>query len=145
MSNTNIKAAKISVDVCRNDPVDIKAGGTEWLGFDFFVDEKSSNDMIKFIKVSLEHLSIPLASIGVVETLMMAKDKTWGKERILEVINREAEYLNQLDYEPNFIILDDDTDMDHLIDYLVKTSIAVGLTKENVDEAIIKLTKKRTQ
>lgn len=93
MSNTNIKASKISVDVCRNDPVDIKAGGTEWLGFDFFVDEKSSNDMIKFIKVSLEHLSIPLASIGVVETLMMAKDKTWGKERILEVINREAEYL----------------------------------------------------
>lgn len=51
------------------------------------------------------------------------------------------EYLNQLDYQPNFIIIDDDTDMDNLIDYLIKTSISVGLTKENVDEAIKKLIK----
>lgn len=53
-------------------------------------------------------------------------------------------YLSTLDHQPNFIILDDDTDMESLIDYLIKTNIQVGLTKENIEEAIIKLTKKRT-
>ncbi|MBE6146455.1 MAG: hypothetical protein E7171_07515 [Firmicutes bacterium] len=53
-------------------------------------------------------------------------------------------YLDTLETQPNFIILDDDTDMESLIDYLIKTNIQVGLTKENIEEAIIKLTKKRT-
>ena len=53
------------------------------------------------------------------------------------------EYLATLEHQPNFIILDDDTDMESLIDYLIKTNIQVGLTKENIEEAIIKLTKKR--
>jgi hypothetical protein len=35
--------------------------------------------------------------------------------------------------------------MDNLIDYLIKTNIKVGLTEENVEEAILKLTKIRTQ
>lgn len=53
-------------------------------------------------------------------------------------------YLEQLDYIPNFIILDDNSDMEELINHLVKTNIKVGLTESNVEEAIIKLTKKRT-
>lgn len=53
-------------------------------------------------------------------------------------------YLSTLEHEPNFIILDDDTDMEDLTEYLIKTNISVGLTKENIEEAIIKLTKKRT-
>ena len=64
-----------------------------------------------------------------------------NKPRGIEI----QEYLNQLDYKPNFIILDDDTDMENLIDYLIKTNIKVGLTEENVEEAILKLTKIRTQ
>ena len=64
-----------------------------------------------------------------------------NKPRGIEI----QEYLKHLDYQPNFIILDDDTDMDNLIDYLIKTNIKVGLTKENVEEAILKLTKIRTQ
>lgn len=53
------------------------------------------------------------------------------------------EYLSTLEHQPNFIILDDDTDMEELQEYLIKTNISVGLTKENTEEAIIKLTKKR--
>lgn len=93
MSNTNIRVSKIGVDICRNDPVDVRAGGPEWLGFDFYVDEKSSDEMIKFIKVSLKHLNIPLVSIGVIDTLVMSSGDVWNKERILESLNREAEYL----------------------------------------------------
>ena len=50
-------------------------------------------------------------------------------------------YLDNLEIQPNFIILDDDTDMEELIQYLIKTNISVGLTKENVNEAVLKLTK----
>ena len=58
--------------------------------------------------------------------------------------NEIKAYLSTLDQTPNFIILDDDTDMEDLIDYLIKTNISDGLTKQNTEEAILKLTKKRT-
>lgn len=41
----------------------------------------------------------------------------------------------------NFVILDDDSDVDDLLPYLVHTNRQVGLTKENVQQAIEKLTK----
>lgn len=41
----------------------------------------------------------------------------------------------------NFVILDDDSDMDDLLPYLVHTNRHLGLTKENVQQAIKKLTK----
>lgn len=59
--------------------------------------------------------------------------------------NEIKEYLNTLEEEPNFIILDDDTDMEDLIEYLIKTNIKVGLTKENADEGIKKLSKNMNQ
>ena len=52
------------------------------------------------------------------------------------------DYISRLSRQLNFIILDDDTDMEDLIDYLIKTNIQVGLTKDDVEKAIIKLTKK---
>lgn len=36
----------------------------------------------------------------------------------------------------HFVILDDDTDMAHLSDRLVRTDMAVGLTRENVEQAL---------
>ena len=53
-----------------------------------------------------------------------------------------GEYLKTLDKDVNFIILDDSSKMGVLVEYLVKTDISVGLTYENVEEAIKKLTKR---
>lgn len=53
-----------------------------------------------------------------------------------------GEYLKTLDKDVNFIILDDSSKMGDLVEYLVKTDISVGLTYENVEEAIKKLTKR---
>ena len=44
-------------------------------------------------------------------------------------------------FTTNFIILDDDSDMGDLLPFLVKTNRQVGLTEENVQQAIKKLTK----
>ena len=41
----------------------------------------------------------------------------------------------------NFVILDDDQDMEDLSQYLIHTDEQVGLTKENVQQAINKLVK----
>jgi len=49
------------------------------------------------------------------------------------------QYLSTLKEKPNFIILDDDTaDMRDLLFYIIKTDNQVGLTEENVKEAIMK-------
>lgn len=40
MSNKKVNCVKISVNCVANDPVDIRCGGPNYLGFDFFVEEK---------------------------------------------------------------------------------------------------------
>ena len=54
-------------------------------------------------------------------------------------------YLSQINYTPNFIILDDDADFYELMPFLIKTNNQFGLTKENAEEAIIKLNKPLTK
>jgi hypothetical protein len=58
---------KISVDCEENDPVDIKAGGPQMLGYDFFVEvnkEEEVQDYIDFIKEKLNKHSQPLERIS---------------------------------------------------------------------------------
>jgi hypothetical protein len=43
------------------------------------------------------------------------------------------------DLVENFVILDDDSDMSHLMTYLVKTTFQNGLQQEHVDECIRRL------
>jgi len=54
-------------------------------------------------------------------------------------------YLNSLEYNPNFIILDDDSDMEDLSPYLIKTNFDVGLTYDDVKKAIDVLSKKKNK
>ncbi|MBQ3020664.1 MAG: hypothetical protein IJD92_00385 [Bacilli bacterium] len=63
-----------------------------------------------------------------------------------EVLNstREEEikkYLSNLEGKINYIILDDKTDFYELASFLVNTNIKYGLTKEDVEMGIKKLTK----
>lgn len=51
------------------------------------------------------------------------------------------QFLINLKEKPNFVILDDDSDMGELIPFLIKINGQVGLTYENIQEAIIKLSK----
>lgn len=51
-------------------------------------------------------------------------------------------YLNNINRPVEYIIIDDDSDMDELIDYLVKTNIRYGLTNKEKDEAIKKFLRK---
>lgn len=63
MENKLIKCSRISVDCVANDPVDIRAGGPYYLGFDFNVKEEETEEMKKFIEMTLETFGIPLINL----------------------------------------------------------------------------------
>ena len=122
-------------------------------GYNYPFDEICLNNLKRLVEITNSKLVI---------TSTWRKDQE-GKNKIIETLKEYEldhhiigytpilhtsrgkeikEYLSTLEEQPNFIILDDDTDMEDLIDYLIKTNIQVGLTSDNTEEAIMKLTLK---
>ena len=58
MDNNLIRCSQISVDCVANDPVDIRCGGPEYLGFDFNVRVEQTEEMKKFIICFYEQVKI---------------------------------------------------------------------------------------
>lgn len=85
--------AKIAVDCTKNDPVDYRAGGPEWLGFDFFVKSQDTEDMIEYISSVLSQLNIPENEIYIKGFVSLPESSVWTKERILEEIKKDADML----------------------------------------------------
>ena len=106
MSNNNlIKCSQISVNCVANDPVDIRCGGPEYLGFDFNVIEEQTEEMKKFITATLKMFEVPLTSLFVSDTLDLNEENIWTKENIVKAIKDDAEYLQneaQKNYSPSF-------------------------------------------
>lgn len=61
-----------------------------------------------------------------------------GTKRGIEI----QQFLANFKEHPDFIIIDDDCDMGDFLPYLVNTNPQFGLSAENVDECIKKLSKK---
>lgn len=95
MNNKLIRCSKIGVDCVTNDPVDIRCGGPEFLGFDFNVREEQTKEMTKFIIMTLDNLEVPLVSIKVTGTAEVKETDVWTKRRIVQAIHDDAEYLQQ--------------------------------------------------
>jgi len=93
MEKKLIKCSIIGVDCVENDPVDIRCGGPEFLGFDFNVKEEETEEMKKFITVTLETLEVPLTNLYVRGTKELEEKDVWDKKRIVEEIQADAEYL----------------------------------------------------
>ena len=93
MKNILIRCSKISVDCVSNDPVDIRCGGPEFLGFDFYVREENTKEMTKFIIMTLDNLEVPFVSIKVTGTAEVKEEDVWTKKRVVKAIHDNAEYL----------------------------------------------------
>lgn len=48
-------------------------------------------------------------------------------------------FLKSLDYCPRFIILDDDSDMEDLMEYLIQVDSSIGLSQNDYNESIKRL------
>lgn len=76
---------KIVVDCERNDPVDIRCGGPNYLGFDFYVKDEEVKELKDVILRELSKNKIPCLSIYV-EDEERQNVKVWDEEQIIECI-----------------------------------------------------------
>lgn len=93
MSVEFIKCIKIGVDCVKNDPVDIRCGGPNFLGFNFLVKEEDFSKMVPFITETLQKCNIPFLRIYANDTVDAQGRDVWSQEMILNHISKEAEFL----------------------------------------------------
>ena len=90
-----ITCSKISVDCIKNDPVDVKAGGAEILGYDFFVEKNDAERLVSLINTTINDLSLPLMGISILEKgkLTLSEDQVWRDERIVQCIIDDSDVI----------------------------------------------------
>ena len=93
MSNKLIKCSRLSIDCVVNDPVDIRCGGPEYLGFDFNVKEEETEEMKKIIEMTLKTFGNPLINLYTSKTNLIEEKYVWTKEKIVEEIKKDEKYL----------------------------------------------------
>ena len=90
-----IRCVKICVDCIENDPVDIRCGGPQYLGFDFYVEIDKKDGIIEFIKNKLVELDLPLKKIYCQEEKEISESKVWNSDRICIAIEKYEEDLQR--------------------------------------------------
>ena len=88
-----IQCYEINVNCQKNDPVDIRCGGPDYLGYDFCVEKSKVDEMIKFIKETCKNLNVPIVNISYFNDFIYEKEanQVWTKEKIYKCIeNNEA-------------------------------------------------------
>lgn len=91
---SKVLCTSIGVDCVVNDPVDVRAGGPQYLGFDFNVKCDEVEDMMTFIPVVLSEYGVPLISIYKNhEEIEVVESKVWSKEKIVDCVEDQCEQL----------------------------------------------------
>lgn len=99
---------KIVVDCIHNDAQDIRMGGPEYLGFDFFIKKEQTEEIKTFIKETLEENNAPLINMYS-EDVEEQPDHLWNKQEIKEEIEEEVDWYIVAGYidEPDTEIVGD--------------------------------------
>lgn len=92
---SQVKCSKISVDCIKNDPVDVRAGGADILGYDFFVKQTDANRLVGVIEHTIKELKLPLMGISIKDDgkLLLSKEQVWTEDRILKCIVDESDVI----------------------------------------------------
>ena len=90
-----ITCSKISVDCIKNDPVDVKTGGAEILGYDFFVERVEAERLVSLIDTTIKELSLPLMGIKILEEgkFSLPEEQVWRDERIVQCIIDDSDVI----------------------------------------------------
>ena len=89
-----VLCTNLGVDCVINDPVDVRAGGTQYLGFDFNVRQEEVDAMMEFIPTALKEYGVPLIRITKnTEGIEVVESKVWTRERIVDCIEDQSEML----------------------------------------------------
>ena len=98
MDKKFVKAQTIGVNCTENDPVDVRCGGPEYLGFDFHVKSEEVEEMKIFIATALNAFDLPLINITVSKTFDLDSEYIWTKEKIVEEMSKESEFIRMENY-----------------------------------------------
>lgn len=94
MQNEIVRCFTINVDCAVNDPVDVRAGGPEYLGFDFYVKKEEVGEIIEFVSKTLNDLEVPLLSLSFnSKERLLNPNEVWTKERIYQSIKRDKDFI----------------------------------------------------
>lgn len=87
--------SKISVDCIKNDPVDIRCGGADVLGYDFFVEQADAERLVGVVKKAIDELNLPLIGISIKDAgkLSLSPEQVWKEDRILKCIVDESDVI----------------------------------------------------
>lgn len=88
-----ISCSHLDVKCAINDPVDVRCGGPQYVGFDFYVEESKTPAMTKYIEGALKELSVPLIEIENKGLIDIEESKVWTEERIFDEISDNASYM----------------------------------------------------
>ena len=91
MSENKVVCSHISIDCRINDAQDIKMGGPQYLGFDFYVAAEQAKEMEKFIEKAMNDLQIPISSLCIEEDeVLKPPSKVWNKKKIMNCLKENA-------------------------------------------------------
>ena len=88
-----IFCATIGVDCIKNDWENIERGEPKYLGFVFYVKREETENMMEFIKETLENFHVPYEDIYVYNSISMPIVRVSDKGKIFDTIERSAKYL----------------------------------------------------
>lgn len=88
-----VRCSRLDVKCCVNDPVDVRAGGPQYLGFDFNVLEEKTDIMTKYIEGVLKELSVPLIEISNNGIKEVDEEHVWDEDRIFNEIEVYSSYM----------------------------------------------------
>ena len=90
--DNEVICSQIVVDCAPNDNQDIRMGGPQYLGYDFFVLREQADEMLEHVKNVIHQTGAPLIRAYIGDTVVKTTDQVWTKERIAKCIqNNEAD------------------------------------------------------
>ncbi len=79
----DVKCSIISIDIEENDPVDVRAGGPYYLGYDYVVKASEAEEIMDFIKDIFNKTNRKYISIYISDKdLYKDAEKVWDKAKI---------------------------------------------------------------
>lgn len=91
MEKKIIECVHIAIDCQENDRQDIRMGGPQYLGYDFYVEKAKAKEMLAYITKTMKTLKIPLLDIRNAGKVYKEEHQVWTEERIHKCLaNNEA-------------------------------------------------------
>ena len=93
MLGENIVAAVIDVDCYPNTEDNIKYGGPQYVGFEFWARKKDKEVVTNYVKCMLYEYNVPFINIRNTKSKIVNESELHTKEQIKDIIERNKDHM----------------------------------------------------